>query len=153
MPSKKETKITDKYGDSIVIESYPHVMHNEDRVQISMDSERQYIRDLIEEHDVKVDLSKVEFIEHLKRLLAIYDTTLNGYWHLNTTEKNIIEAHRKGAEIEISYYSPQGLTKDEAFENVEKFGEVVVKTNDEETVDWFGNPIHLGVRATAFYKR
>lgn len=146
MEKVTETKITDKHGDSLIIESYPHVIHNEDRVQISLDNDKQAIRDLIEEHDLKVDLSKVEFVEHLKQLLADFSNDNEEYMAVTETERKIIDASRDGADIGVNWFFKD---KAEAEKLTRAFGRPLYQRDSEDKLGWFSS-VSGNVRAVAF---
>lgn len=144
-----EIRITDKHGASFLVEKYNY--NNVERVEISLDNRSQEIRDIIEEQDMAIDISKEEYVEALNFLLSDALDVNKNYMALDKTEMKLLEAYRNKATIEVAYYGAE-LSKEEAYERVETFGEVVTKKG-EDGMEWFGTNInHNGISAAAFYR-
>lgn len=60
-------KITDEFGDSLVVERYIHNTTNEKRVQIYWQPKSEDHDNYLIEKDIQVDLSENDFVEFCKR--------------------------------------------------------------------------------------
>lgn len=73
---------------------------------------------------------------------------------LSENEVKVVESIRKGAQVELAFYN--GLNKEEAFKEVEKYGKVKrEKTNDIAVLgmyEWYANPVSQKIRAIAFFE-
>lgn len=141
--------ITDKHGENLVIEQYITNDKSEERFQIYLDSEKKEIRNVIENLDLKLDLSKDDLMECLNLVLSAVTSENERTMVLSENEAKVVESMRKGADIELAFYNA-GLNKKEAREEVAKFGRV--ETNKTPDNEWYSSPISARIRVTAFYE-
>lgn len=63
-----EIKVTDKYGESLVLTIYRNDFKNENRVQIHLEVKNEEANDYMIEEDVSVDLSVSEFLFEIDKV-------------------------------------------------------------------------------------
>lgn len=141
--------ITDKHGEILTVEQYITNDKQEERFQVYLDSEKKEIRNVIENLDLKLDLSKDDLMECLNLVLSAVTGENERTMVLSENEAKVVESMRKGANIELAFYNA-GLNKKEAREEVAKFGRV--KTNKTPNNEWYSSPINALIRVSAFYE-
>lgn len=141
--------ITDKHGENLVIEQYITNDKSEERFQIYLDSEKKEIRNVIENLDLKLDLSKDDLTECLNLVLSAVTGENERTMVLSENEAKVVESMRKGAHVELAFYNA-GLNKKEALREVEKYGKALHEKGDIS--NWYRSPIGYNISASAFYE-